>query len=150
MTLSYSKYSIEFDDLFYTLFEELMTKGKKEIKNHDDNLYVDTHSGNKGKVFQKRSGNNGNEKIDKNKVVCYYCKEGYFKKDCNKRKHVRENKKGKRIDQAGVADFSVDDGDLLNITYGANNGVDSWILDSRCSFHMCSNKDWLHDYQAFD
>lgn len=51
-----------------------MTKGKNEIKNHEDNFYVDTQSGNKGKVFQKKSGSKGNEKIDKNKVVCYFCK----------------------------------------------------------------------------
>ena len=150
--LLYSKDSIEFDDLVAALLsEELMTKDKKEIKNDGDNLYVDTQPGNKGKVIQKGSGSKGKAKYDKGKVVCFYCKkDGHFKKDCNKRKQDREKKEGKRIDQAGVADSGADDGDLLNVSSGADNGEDSWIMDSGCSFHMCPNKEWLHKYHTFD
>lgn len=38
---------------------------------------------------------------------------------------IRRKKKGKRIDQAGVADSGVDDGDLLNVRSSANNSEDS-------------------------
>lgn len=38
---------------------------------------------------------------------------------------IRRKKKGKRIDQAGVADSSVDDGDFLNVRSSANNSKDS-------------------------
>lgn len=49
--------------------------------------------------------------------------------------------KGKKIDQAGVANFGVDDEDLLNVTFGTNNNEGSWILDSECSYHPCPNKE---------
>lgn len=38
---------------------------------------------------------------------------------------IRRKKKGQRIDQAGVADSSVDDGDFLNVRSSANNSKDS-------------------------
>lgn len=47
-----------------TLFEELMTKDKNEIKNDDD-----THPVIKEKFFQKRSERKGKDKPDKGKVI---------------------------------------------------------------------------------
>lgn len=88
------------------------------------------------------SESKGKGKEDKNKVICYYFKKrGHIKTDCNKRKQDREEMKGKKIDQAGVADSGVDDEDLLNVTFGTNNNEGSWILDSECSYHTCPNKE---------
>ncbi|KAL1217255.1 Retrovirus-related Pol polyprotein from transposon TNT 1-94 [Cardamine amara subsp. amara] len=35
---------------------------------------------------------------------------------------------------------------MLAVTTG--NHTDSWILDTRCSFHMTSNKEWFETYEA--
>lgn len=59
-TLLNCKDSNEFDAHIIALFlEELMTKNQKKIKNDGDNLYVYTHLGNKGKVFQKEGWKQG-------------------------------------------------------------------------------------------
>ena len=149
-TLLYSNDSIDLDDVVASLiYEEIMNKDPKENKG-GDNLYVDSGQGNKGKNFQKENRSKGKKPDEKSKVICYYCKkEGHFKKDCNKRKADREKKVGKKI-EVGVADSGADDGDLLHNCVGMNNSDDAWLLDSGCSFHMCPNKEWLQDYQAFD
>lgn len=59
----------------------------------ENNLYVNTHLENKGKVFQKGSGNKGKGKPDKSMVVCYYYKnEGHSRKTT-----IRGNKIGRKM-----------------------------------------------------
>ena len=38
------------------------------------------------------------------------------------------------------------DADLLSVSSSSNFLVESWILYSGCSYHMCSNKDWFDTY----
>lgn len=42
------------------------------------------------------------------------------------------------------------DGDMLSVSTDAEHGVDSWILDSACSFHMSSNREWFNTYRSVD
>ncbi|KAA3487396.1 Retrovirus-related Pol polyprotein from transposon TNT 1-94 [Gossypium australe] len=63
-------------------------------------------------------------------------------------KAIEKNKKGKQ--KAEVIDVSVakDKGDylLLVSTIERSKLTSEWVLDSRCSYHMCSDKDWFSTY----
>ncbi|CAD6239766.1 unnamed protein product [Miscanthus lutarioriparius] len=39
-------------------------------------------------------------------------------------------------------------GDVLIVFVGCVAGRDEWILDSACSFHICSNRDWFNSYKS--
>ncbi|CAD6231032.1 unnamed protein product [Miscanthus lutarioriparius] len=39
-------------------------------------------------------------------------------------------------------------GDVLVVFVGCVAGRDEWILDSACSFHICSNRDWFSSYES--
>ena len=41
-----------------------------------------------------------------------------------------------------------DSGDVLIVLAGCVAGRDQWILDSACSFHLCSNRDWFSSYES--
>ena len=57
-----------------------------------------------------------------------------------KRNDDMAKKQDNNNDQAGVVEDGNDNGDLLNVSDGASAFNDSWVLDSRCSFHMSPNK----------
>jgi hypothetical protein len=42
------------------------------------------------------------------------------------------------------------DGDMLSVAYNSEHPMDSWILDSACSFHLTPNKDWFDTYKLFN
>ena len=75
-------------------------------------------------------------------VKCYKCqKKGHIKRD------YLEWKRGKDKDKEGslrsansmVAD-SDSDGDMLSASSSANWLIDSWIMDSTCSFHVTPHR----------
>ena len=39
-------------------------------------------------------------------------------------------------------------GDMLSVSSSANWLIDSWILDSACSFHITRHKDWFNIYKS--
>ena len=41
-----------------------------------------------------------------------------------------------------------DSGDVLVVFAGCVAGRDELILDSACSFHICSNRDWFSSYES--
>jgi hypothetical protein len=40
-----------------------------------------------------------------------------------------------------------DSGDCLAVLAGYVSGHNEWILDSACSFHICTNRDWFSSYK---
>ena len=40
------------------------------------------------------------------------------------------------------------DGDMLSVSSSSDHLIDSWILDSACSYHMTPNKDWFNIYMS--
>ena len=40
-----------------------------------------------------------------------------------------------------------DNGELFSIA-STSYAFDAWILDSKCSFHMCTNRDWFDTYES--
>jgi hypothetical protein len=61
---------------------------------------------------------------------------------------VTENRKnnpdGKAFVVTGVGS---DSGDCLVVLAGCVSGNEEWILDSACSFHICTNKDWFGSFK---
>ncbi|GFS41077.1 pentatricopeptide repeat (PPR-like) superfamily protein [Actinidia rufa] len=108
-------------------------------------------SGNRGKKSDGRSGwSNGSSSSSRGKgVQCYYCKEfGHVKRDCPLRKD-----KGKKCDDASSCNSLVvaDDGDCLTVSEGINTSShDEWILDSGCTMHVCSKKEFFDTFQERD
>ncbi|CAD6333781.1 unnamed protein product [Miscanthus lutarioriparius] len=47
-----------------------------------------------------------------------------------------------------IAEEKRKDRDVLVVFAGCVAGRDEWILDSACSFHICSNRDWFSSYES--
>ena len=68
------------------------------------------------------------------------------------KEHLEEKKIGKKpLELANVAEETSDDSevgvDLLSISSGNNVLLESWVLDSACSYHMIPKKDWFDTYK---
>ena len=71
-------------------------------------------------------------------------------KFCPKLKAKIEKEKGKENSEAAVVESLVkDDGDLLLVTSEGMYHF-GWVMDSGCSFHMCSNRNYFYSYEACD
>ena len=40
------------------------------------------------------------------------------------------------------------DGDMLSVSSSASRLIDSWVLDSACSFHVTPHRDWFDTYKS--
>ena len=77
---------------------------------------------------------------------------GHVKWNCPEKKKedlVSENKEGtsKSTNIVAKEDSESGDGDMLSVSSNSNHLIDSWILDSTCSYHMTLNKDWFNTYR---
>ena len=68
------------------------------------------------------------------------------------KEHLEEKKNGnKPLELACVVEETSDDSevgaDLLSISSGNNVLLESWVLDSTCSYHMTPKKDWFDTYK---
>ena len=71
------------------------------------------------------------------------------------KEYLEEKKNGKKsLESASVAEETSDDNevgaDLLLISSGNNVLLESWILDSACSYHMTPKKDWFDTYKPYN
>jgi len=74
---------------------------------------------------------------------CHYCKrEGHRKIECPKLKEKKEVEIGNAT--------TVAEGDDLVLSVATTLVGDAWIIDSRCSYHMCPNRDWFTTYQPIE
>ena len=117
--------------------ERLMVKGNQDRGRKKDR----DHSSARGHSRSK----------SKSKIVkCYKCqKKGHIKQDCPEWKKGKDkDKKGSSRSTNIVAADSNSDGDMLFVSSSANWLIDSWILDSACSFHMTPHRDWFDTYKS--
>ena len=68
------------------------------------------------------------------------------------KEHLEEKKNGKKpLESASVAEETSNDSevgaDLLLVSSGSNVLLESWVLDSTCSYHMTPKKDWFDMYK---
>jgi hypothetical protein len=85
----------------------------------------------------------------KSNTSCRYCKaDNHVISQCPKLKNKKEMQKKKESDkssaEASIVENS-DGGEALMITSNDEKRM-SWILDSACSFHICSHREWFSDY----
>ena len=79
----------------------------------------------------------------KSKIVkCYKCqKKGHIKRDCLEQKKGKDNdKEGSSRSANIVAANSDSDGYMFSASSSANWLINSWIMDSACSFHMTPHR----------
>ena len=127
----------------------LLSKEKFDLDIHADSterLVV------RGKTTEKGNGNRSkNISTPRNShagKTCNYCdKLGHIVANCwqlrNKREKEEDNSHEPAETSFAKSDF---DGDVL-FTTSAERGSDSdWVLDSRCTYHMCPHKDWFSTY----
>ena len=74
----------------------------------------------------------------------FFCrKNGHWKKNCPKLQ------KGKATADACVAEHDEEsDFSLIGMRFICHS--DEWILDSGCTYHMCSNKGWFSNFKELD
>ena len=61
-----------------------------------------------------------------------------------------KNKAGDKSDNSDSASVASEkEVELLLVSQG-NNLSDAWILDSRCTYHMCPNREWFDTYEPCD
>jgi hypothetical protein len=118
--------------------EALHVRGRFEHRSSND-------SNNHDKSYDDR----GRSKSKLPKKFCKYCKnKTHFIEDCRKlqNKEKRKNNSDGKASVVSAAKNS-DSGDCLVVFAGYVSGHDEWILDSACSFHICTNRDWFSSYK---
>jgi hypothetical protein len=83
-------------------------------------------------------------------INCYKCgKNGHIKWDCPDRKKNKDEENEGSLKSANVVEDNSDDadGDMLSVASTLEHPMDSWILDSACSFHVTPNSDWFDIYR---
>ena len=115
--------------------EGLMVKGNQE---HGRKKDID-HSSARGHSRSK----------SKSKTVkCYKCqKKGHIMRDCPEWKRGKDRDKEGSSRSANIVVVDLD-GDMLSVSSNANRLIDSWVLDSACSFHVTPHKDWFDTYKS--
>jgi len=104
----------------------------------------------------KKPGDRGRSKSAKKDKFCRYCKKNnHVIEDCyklqNKEKRNGTNRSKNKSGENGKASVAVGDdsdgGEILIAFAGCVSMNSEWILDSACSYHVCTNKDWFSSYE---
>ena len=71
------------------------------------------------------------------------------------KEHLEEKKNRKKpLESTNVAKETLDDNevgtDLLSVSSSNNVLLESWVLDSTCSYHMTPKKDWFDTYKPYN
>ena len=122
---------------------ELKEVKESNLSQRFGEAYVTRGRADKRDSYRGRNSNNKSRSRSRSKVTCWYCKkEGHMKKDCFARKKRMESEKD------GEAAVMVDK--LLEIdalTISDHSPKDNWVIDSGCSYHMTSRKDWFSEFK---
>lgn len=105
--------------------------------------------GAKGKENKGFKPQNGQKSRDESKETrkCHYCQKlGHLKKNC----YAWKMKQSEGNNEQNTADCTaeLEPAHVLNVA--EKQIADSWIMDSGCSFHICSHKDWFEDLTEAD
>ena len=106
--------------------EAYVTRGRPERRDNS-----------RGRGFQNKSRSRS-----RSKVTCWYCKkEGHLKKDCYARKKKMES------EDDGKAAVMVDKMQEIDaLTISDQDPRDKWVIDSGCSYHITSRREWFSEF----
>ena len=90
----------------------------------------------------------------KRDVECFYCRKKRHYKNWYKelKEHLEEKRNGKKpLESSTIATLKLDDSEveasLLLVSSSNNILLESWVLDSTCSYHMTPKKEWFDTYK---
>ena len=152
-TLTWGKETLELEDVTRALLAFHQRKINIDENFQGKGLVV------KGNYKRGRSNNRGDSKSKNSRlkfrrrkdINCYKCgKKGHIKRDCpNRKKNKDDENEGFSKSTNVVEDNSNDaDGDMLSVASNSEHPIDSWILDSTCSFHVTPNRYWFDTYKS--
>ena len=146
-TLLHGKDAVSLREVCGALYSyELRKKGKKESTNGAAEALVlrgRSQSQSKGKKGKSKS------KAKVGKDECAFCREkGHWKKDCPKLKKAKAD--GKTVADANVAEYNDGNSDFSLVVTPSSNSSSAWLLDTGCSHHMCSKRDWFHEFEELE
>ena len=143
-TLLYGRDTITVEQVKAALLSsEKMEKEDKKDMGDSQALFTNE----KKKLYGKKNQGGGGGTRDRRPIKdweCYYCGEkGHLIRDCPERKKKEEER---------VAAFAKEEEfveNLLSIT-SKEKEAKEWVLDSACSSHLCSHRDWFSSYQPME
>lgn len=170
-TLMYGKDTLTLDEVIATLLSHESMRRKESERFSEERVMVASDSGqHRGRKTERQGGSNwrdrsqskgrsrsrggesrgGDSRWVENRT-CYFCEEeGHIMKFCPKLKSKIEKAKGKEKSEVSVVESGVlNEDDVFTVT---SEGTDQfgWVMDSGCSFHMCSNRKYFYSYEACD
>jgi hypothetical protein len=82
----------------------------------------------------------------KSNLYCRYCRKNtHHISQCSKVRNKKERKK-KELDKSSIEASFVETLDSEALFVASVEKCSSWVLDSVCTFHICSHRDWFSDY----
>jgi hypothetical protein len=122
--------------------EALYVRGRTEQKK--------SNSGGKGKGKNQRG--RSKSRVPSDELFCKYCKKtNHVIENCYRlqNKEKRNKEKGKTGGTVSIAsENNSDNGDVLIAFAGCDANDAQWILDSACSYHVCTKKSLFSTYEA--
>jgi len=144
---------LEFEEISGALLDHYQQKQNSGESFGEGLMVKDNQEYGRKKDRNHSSARGHSRSKSKSKIVkCYKCqKKGHIKRDCPKWKRGKDKDKegSSRSTNIVVVDSDSDlDGDMLFVSSSANRLIDSWVLDSACSFHVTPYRDWFDTYKS--
>jgi hypothetical protein len=152
-TLTWGKESLELEDVTRAMLAFHQRKKASDDSSQGEGLIMKGNE-ERGRSRNKggSNGKNSRSKPRKSKDInCYKCrKKAHIKRDCPNRKKNNDDENEGSSRSVNVVEVNSDnaDGDMLYVASNLEHLADSWFLDSACSFHVTSNRDWFDTYRS--
>ncbi|KAL1192839.1 Retrovirus-related Pol polyprotein from transposon TNT 1-94 [Cardamine amara subsp. amara] len=147
-TLKYSRESIYIEDVVNAAKSketELKAKGISTSQNSGE-AYV--ARGRQQNRDQRNSGNRGRSRSKSGtKVTCWFCKkEQHVKADC----YAWKKRNGGDDEDAMAAVVIEQSAGVDALSVSENWHQERWVIDSGCSYHMTSRRDWFDTFEELN
>ena len=146
-TLLYGKDTVSLEQVEASLVSHYTQKKTSSNDGGGDSTLA-VASGSRGRSCERSGGGNRHRSGSRRRgVQCYECKDfGHIRKYCP---HRKGNDGGdKDSGDKGSLVLLGDDGDVLTVSEGKHTiSRDDWILDSGCTNHVCSKREYFNEFQ---